>query len=163
MVSTPHPSSYGTNPNYIDSPITRSPEFEAVSPPKKQLIQPPKKPRRQSISTAAFYGAPKSKPVKISVPGAGKRRIKIAKRKLKSKSFINPRKKDNTTGIANKTTIGLSNKYIPQTPMSKSIGKIYGDNTDTLLKQALKNNAQRKQNTFAVSYTHLTLPTILRV
>ena len=93
MVSTPHPSSYGTNPNYIDSPITRSPQFEAVSPPKKQLVQPPKKPRRQSISTAAFYGAPKSKPVEISVPGAGKRRIKIAKRKLKSKSFIHPRKK----------------------------------------------------------------------
>ena len=35
--------------------------------------------------------------------------------------------------------------------MSKSLGKIYGDNTDTLLKQALKNNAQRKQNTFVGS------------
>ena len=157
MVSTPHPSSYGNNPNYLDSPITRSPQFEAVSPPKKQLVQPPIKPRRPSISTTTFYGAPKpkdietTKPVEISVPGAGKRRIKIAKRKLKSNSFINLRKKDNTTGIANKTTIGLSNKYIPQTPMSKSLGKVYGDNADTLLKQVLKKNVQRKQNTFVGS------------
>ena len=89
MVSTPHPSSYGTNPNYIDSPIARSSQSESfyVSPPKKQLVQPPKKPRRQSISTAAFYGAPKSKAVEISEPGAGKRRIKIAKRKLKAKAL----------------------------------------------------------------------------
>ena len=157
MVSTPHPSSYGNNPNYLDSPITRSPQFEAVSPPKKQLVQLPIKPRRPSISTAAFYGAPKpkdietTKPVEISVPGAGKRRIKIAKRKLKSNSFINLRKKDNTTGIANKTTIGLSNKYLPQTPMSKSLGKVYGDNADTLLKQVLKKNVQQKQNTFVGS------------
>ena len=35
--------------------------------------------------------------------------------------------------------------------MSKSLGKVYGDNTDTLLKQVLKNNAQRKQNTFVGS------------
>ena len=130
MVSTPHPSSYGTNPNYIDSPITRGPQSES---PKKQLVLPPTKPRRPFISTAAFYGPPKSKPVEMSVASAGKRRIKMAKIKLNSKSFINPRKNDNTTRIANKTTIGLSNKYIPQTPMSKSLGKIYGDNTDTCL------------------------------
>ena len=75
MVSTPHPSSYGTNPNYIDPPITRGPQSQSfyMSPPKKQLVPPPKKPRRPSISTAAFYGPPKSKPVQLPVSSPGKR------------------------------------------------------------------------------------------
>ena len=47
--------------HFVDSPIIRSPQSESfyVSPPKKQLFQPPKKPRRPSISTACLlYTSP---------------------------------------------------------------------------------------------------------